>query len=200
MKKQQTDIFGYEKPVQIETGEWWFNGRIIQKQDHPKLADYISYDCNKNQGNQAVHYSFKAAIDHAIESPCVNPNEFPEEYIGPFNDKVLETLRENKEAAIKKMLDQEIELEKKRKKLQRQYAYRYAPIRPGDWVRVFWMNNNTKEHQFFGIVKNINWNKSNGFIYEVMPTTKNFTPHGRHKAYHWVKENDEYQIIEKAII
>jgi len=31
------DVFGNTKPVQIEVNEWWFNGRIIVKQEDFRL-------------------------------------------------------------------------------------------------------------------------------------------------------------------
>lgn len=31
------DSFGNIKPVQIELNEWWFNGRIIVKQEDKRL-------------------------------------------------------------------------------------------------------------------------------------------------------------------
>lgn len=38
-----TDKYGNKSPVPIEDGEWWFNGCIIQQQNHPKLAKYVIF-------------------------------------------------------------------------------------------------------------------------------------------------------------
>jgi hypothetical protein len=37
------DVFGNTKPVQIEVNEWWFNGRIIVKQEDFRLPQWISF-------------------------------------------------------------------------------------------------------------------------------------------------------------
>ena len=75
------DIFGNTKPVQIEIGEWWFNGRIIQKQNHPLLVPYVSFSDNKSSFVQ-THNTFKEAKIFCMENPCTNPLNFPQNYIG----------------------------------------------------------------------------------------------------------------------
>ena len=36
------DVFGNTKPVQIEVNEWWFNGRIVVKQEDFRLPKWIN--------------------------------------------------------------------------------------------------------------------------------------------------------------
>ena len=73
------DIFGNKKPVQIEDGEWWFNGNIIQKQDHPQLPDYIIFP----DGGVRVHIArtFREAKKIAMENPNQNPENLPNNYL-----------------------------------------------------------------------------------------------------------------------
>lgn len=73
------DIFGNKKPVQIEDGEWWFNGNIIQKQDHPQLHNYVVFP----DGGIHVHVanSFKEAKKTAMENPNQNPENLPNDYL-----------------------------------------------------------------------------------------------------------------------
>jgi len=55
------DIFGNTKPVQIETEEWWFNGRIIQKNDHPMLSRYVSWSDDENSRFVETHNTKREA-------------------------------------------------------------------------------------------------------------------------------------------
>lgn len=75
------DLFGNEKPVQIEIDEWWFNGRIIQKQSHPRLPDWISF-ADDNSPYVVVHKNKQDAEDYCLKNPCTNPHNFPHSYIG----------------------------------------------------------------------------------------------------------------------
>ena len=52
-----------EKPIQIEDDEWYYFGRIIQKQDHPLLALYVSWDDVDSDipTNTQEHHSFSDA-------------------------------------------------------------------------------------------------------------------------------------------
>lgn len=76
------DIFGNEKPVQIEIGEWWFNGRIIQQQNHPLLSRFVSFNDGPNSFLVQPHGSFDAAIGYCLRNPCKTPERFPKDYIG----------------------------------------------------------------------------------------------------------------------
>lgn len=75
------DLFGNTKPVQIEIDEWWFNGRIIVKQNDFSLPEWISFEDN-DESITVRHWSKKEAITYAIENPCLKPNYLPKDYIG----------------------------------------------------------------------------------------------------------------------
>lgn len=76
------DIFGNTKPVQIEIDEWWFNGRFIQKQNHPQLAPYLSFPSSNSDYQNEVHYTFKDAVQYCLNNPCKNPVQFPHDFLG----------------------------------------------------------------------------------------------------------------------
>ena len=40
------DLFGNTKLIAIGVNEWWFNGRIIQKQNDCRLPTWISFEDN----------------------------------------------------------------------------------------------------------------------------------------------------------
>jgi hypothetical protein len=75
------DIFGNSKPVQIEVDEYWYNGRIIQKQSHPLVSKWVSFEDN-DTSNINTHTTKKEAIQYCLENPCKTPEYFPEDYIG----------------------------------------------------------------------------------------------------------------------
>lgn len=75
------DLFGNTAPVQIELNEWWFNGRIIQKQGHPSLPSYVSFPDEEEDSRAIPHHSKQDAIEYAIKNPCVNPKNFPDDYL-----------------------------------------------------------------------------------------------------------------------
>ena len=76
------DLFGNTSPVQIEIGEWWFNGRVIQQNNHPKLSRFVSWN-DTNEGFQfGYHATFDAAVLHCLSNPCTNPERLPKNYIG----------------------------------------------------------------------------------------------------------------------
>lgn len=74
------DVYGNSKPVLIGVNEWWFNGRIIQKQEHPKLPTWISFE--DWEVNMVVTHSSKSeATRYAIQNPCNTPNNKPHDYL-----------------------------------------------------------------------------------------------------------------------
>ncbi|MBS1775344.1 MAG: hypothetical protein JSS64_03585 [Bacteroidetes bacterium] len=76
------DLFGNTKPVQIEQDEWWFNGRIIIKQNDFRLAEWISFADMKNDSFIEKHTSKKDAINFTLANPCRTPDFFPQDYLG----------------------------------------------------------------------------------------------------------------------
>jgi len=82
--KQQNmkDLFGNRKPVAIEIDIWWFNGRIIEKQNDIRLPKWISYSDDYESYLVTTHSSKKEAILFATKNPCSNPLNFPRNYIG----------------------------------------------------------------------------------------------------------------------
>lgn len=76
------DLFGNQKPVQIEVNEWWFNGRIIQKQKDFRLPYWISFSDDSKNYFVEFHSNKEDAISFAIKNPCLNPSNFPHNYIG----------------------------------------------------------------------------------------------------------------------
>ncbi len=74
------DIFGNKKPIQVEIGEYWFNGNIIQLQSHPKLLPFIVFrdreGLDSDLGTQGFH-SYKEAIQYCLDNPCYNPFRQP---------------------------------------------------------------------------------------------------------------------------
>jgi len=75
------DIFGNTKLVQIETEEWWFNGRIIQKNNHPMLSKYVSWSDDEDSRFVETHSTKREAALYAIQNPCANPKHFSKDYL-----------------------------------------------------------------------------------------------------------------------
>lgn len=75
-------IFKDQKPVQIEVDEWWFNGRIIQRQSDTRLPSWISFEDKDGGQYIETHGSKRDAIKFCLENPCKNPDHLPHEYIG----------------------------------------------------------------------------------------------------------------------
>jgi hypothetical protein len=75
------DIFGNDKPVQIELNEWWFNGRIIVNQDDFRLSSWISFADSEHCVNATVHSTRAKAVKCVLENPFVDPQNLPEDYI-----------------------------------------------------------------------------------------------------------------------
>lgn len=76
------DVFGNSKPVQIEVNEWWFNGRIIIKQDDYRLPTWISFLDSEDPNVTEVHINKADAVKFALENPFLNPENKPIDYIG----------------------------------------------------------------------------------------------------------------------
>lgn len=76
------DNYGNTKPVQIELNEWWFNGRIIVKQEDERLLSWISFKDSKNSYETEIHSSKSEAIKFALGNPYLTPDNFPIDYIG----------------------------------------------------------------------------------------------------------------------
>ncbi len=76
------DIFGNEKPVQIELNEWWFNGRIIVNQNDFRLPSWISFADSEHCVNTTVHSTKAEAVKYVIENPFVEPQNLPKDYFG----------------------------------------------------------------------------------------------------------------------
>ena len=77
------DIFGNNTPVSLDIDEWWYNGRIIQKQDHPILSKYISFaDYDDVPCNTATHSTKAEAVKYCLDNPCSTPTRHPHDYLG----------------------------------------------------------------------------------------------------------------------
>jgi len=76
------DNFGNTKPVQIELNEWWFNGRIIVKQEDFRLPTWISFLDSENTSDTQVHLNKTDAVKYALENPFLKPENCPKDYIG----------------------------------------------------------------------------------------------------------------------
>lgn len=76
------DVFGNTKPVQIEVNEWWFNGRIIVKQEDFRLPKWISFLDSESLDMTKVHMSKADAVKFALENPFFKPDNQPINYIG----------------------------------------------------------------------------------------------------------------------
>jgi hypothetical protein len=76
------DVFGNRKPVQIDLNEWWFNGRIIVKQDDYRLPTWISFLDSEISNKATIHLSKSDAVSYALENPFLEPDNQPEDYIG----------------------------------------------------------------------------------------------------------------------
>lgn len=76
------DVFGNTKPVQIEVNEWWFNGRIIIKQEDFRLPQWISFMDSKNSFETEIHKSKAEAVIFALKNPFFTPKNLPIDYIG----------------------------------------------------------------------------------------------------------------------
>lgn len=78
------DIFGNKRPIQIEQNEWWFNGRIIVKQEDNRLPTWISFKDSKNSHETEIHSSKADAVNFVLENPFLTPDNLPIDYIGVF--------------------------------------------------------------------------------------------------------------------
>ena len=78
------DLFGNQKPIEIETDEWWFNGRIIQKQNDFRLPKWISFNDEEDNDSLEIHANKRDAITYALNNPCHKPANLPQDYIGGF--------------------------------------------------------------------------------------------------------------------
>jgi len=76
------DVFGNTKPVQIEANEWWFNGRIIIKQEDKRLPSWVSFKDSENSFETEIHKSKAEAVKFAFENPFNAPDSLPIDYIG----------------------------------------------------------------------------------------------------------------------
>lgn len=76
------DNFGNTKPVQIELNEWWFNGRIIVKQEDERLPTWISFKDSENSFETEIHSSKADAVKFALENSFLMPDNHPKDYIG----------------------------------------------------------------------------------------------------------------------
>ncbi len=76
------DVFGNAKPVQIELNEWWFNGRIIVKQEDFRLPKWISFKDSDDSYEVEVHKAKAEAIKFALKNPFLTPDNLPIDYIG----------------------------------------------------------------------------------------------------------------------
>ena len=69
------------KPIQIEINEWWFNGRIIVKQEVKRLPSWISFKDSENSFETEIHSNKSDAKKFALENPFLTPDHFPIDYI-----------------------------------------------------------------------------------------------------------------------
>ena len=76
------DLFGNQKPIEIETDEWWFNGRIIRRQNDFRLPKWISFNDDNGNCSLEIHANKRNAITYALSNPCINPENLPHDYIG----------------------------------------------------------------------------------------------------------------------
>lgn len=72
------DIFGNLTPVKIEEDEWWFNGRIIQRQIDKRLPDWISFP---DDGSNKTEIHADWAKDYCLENPCRKPDHLAKDYL-----------------------------------------------------------------------------------------------------------------------
>lgn len=78
------DLFGNQEPITIEIDEWWFNGRIIQKQNDSRLPRWISFCDVEDNDLVEIHSNKRDAVSFAFKNPCLNPKNLPRDYIGGF--------------------------------------------------------------------------------------------------------------------
>jgi len=76
---KSTDSFGNLKPIQLEIEEWWFNGQLIQYQNHPMLPKYITRECNE-LAYVVPHSTFKDAVNYCLDNPVLNPDITPKDF------------------------------------------------------------------------------------------------------------------------
>lgn len=74
------DIYGNKKPIAIEQDEWWYNGRIIQRQRDNRLPNWISFPDTETQIGTEIHSSKKSAIDFCLKNP-IKTNKRATDYI-----------------------------------------------------------------------------------------------------------------------
>lgn len=79
------DLFGNQKPIEIETDEWWFNGRIIQKQNDFRLCKWIYFYDKADNYSLEIHANKREANTYALNYPCHNPENLPHNYIGEIH-------------------------------------------------------------------------------------------------------------------
>jgi|DEB0MinimDraft_6_1074348.scaffolds.fasta_scaffold27887_4 hypothetical protein len=66
--------------VQIAQDQWFCLGRIIEKNDHPKLPPYSSWNQDEHESNPVAHYSFKEAVDYCDANPFFEANRTLEDF------------------------------------------------------------------------------------------------------------------------
>ena len=69
--------------IQIEDGEWFCLGNIIQKNDHPKLLPYVSWPLDGVEAGTG-HYSFSEAKEHCKANPCLTPTETLQDFAAAY--------------------------------------------------------------------------------------------------------------------
>ena len=82
-KTMAKDLFGNKKPVKIEIGEYWFNGNIIQLNNHPKLKPFIVFADKERKGDNVTpqgFYKYSEAIEYCLNNPCRNPDHLPKDF------------------------------------------------------------------------------------------------------------------------
>jgi hypothetical protein len=70
-----------DKCVKIDPDEWLYCGRFIQRQSHPKLAPYVSFNDNERQDDVKPHLSFKEAKAYCKTNKNPNPKHEPSEFL-----------------------------------------------------------------------------------------------------------------------
>ena len=60
--------------VQIADDQWFCLGRIIEKNDYPKLMPYSSWKLDEHESDAVAHFSFKEAVNYCDANPYFEAN------------------------------------------------------------------------------------------------------------------------------
>lgn len=81
MKREVNELNGDKWPVLIATDEWYYKGRFIQKNTHPNLQPYTSFNDDAIGTDVQPHFSMDEAKRYCRANPCLAPLHKPLDFL-----------------------------------------------------------------------------------------------------------------------